>query len=282
MKYSVEKTISVRMTPGRAAQYLKKNYCNRPIRPTHVAYIRQLIRDGEFDHSHQGIAIDARGHLLDGQHRLTAIVAEGITVTMQLSKYKQVIDDPTSIRSIDIGSAPRSMRDILGISHAEVAVCRCVIDLFDEGVFLDYSRKSSPDKVARVHEALSNAGLFEALPKTNRRGRTSASVRVAVLARWLEAPEGAKADVVNQYSSWVIDDRQQLWPSMESVEKRIAKVLESGHKMPPIQIAMCVYEALNWASSAKRRTRIRTPEAGAVYAAVAEAFRPFESAVRGT
>ncbi len=72
----------VNVTPDMAREWLTKNNFNRPQRPDIVAdYVRQ-IRDGRWRRTHQEIAFTENGMLLDGQHRLFAIVETGIIVSM--------------------------------------------------------------------------------------------------------------------------------------------------------------------------------------------------------
>ncbi|MCL2623848.1 MAG: hypothetical protein FWD31_09295 [Planctomycetaceae bacterium] len=73
---------TINVTPDMAREWLLKNNFNRPQRPDLVAdYVRQ-IRDGRWRRTHQGIAFTENGTLLDGQHRLFAVVETGIAVPM--------------------------------------------------------------------------------------------------------------------------------------------------------------------------------------------------------
>ncbi len=72
----------VTVTPEMARQWLTQNRFNRAQRPDLVAdYVRQ-IREGRWRRTHQGIAFSENGTLIDGQHRLFAIVEAGIPVPM--------------------------------------------------------------------------------------------------------------------------------------------------------------------------------------------------------
>ncbi|MCL2624370.1 MAG: hypothetical protein FWD31_11970 [Planctomycetaceae bacterium] len=72
----------VYVTPQLAQQWLECNVFNRPFKQDVVdIYIRQ-IKSGLWRRTHQGVAFDTRGTLIDGQHRLMAIVNTGITVPM--------------------------------------------------------------------------------------------------------------------------------------------------------------------------------------------------------
>ncbi len=46
------------------------------------------MREGHWDTTHQGIAIASDGTLVDGQHRLLAIVESGVTVRMNVTFNK--------------------------------------------------------------------------------------------------------------------------------------------------------------------------------------------------
>lgn len=74
------------ITPEIAAKYLERNYKgNRKLSQRRVDYFVQLLRDGLFRTTHQGIGFDKDGNLIDGQHRLWAIVESGIGAEMQVT-----------------------------------------------------------------------------------------------------------------------------------------------------------------------------------------------------
>lgn len=65
------------ITPEVAEEYLQKNVHNRQIKLSKVKVIARDIVMGEYKLTHQGISFDEDGNLLDGQHRLKAIVLAG-------------------------------------------------------------------------------------------------------------------------------------------------------------------------------------------------------------
>lgn len=73
------------ITPEMASEWLKNNPNNRPINMRDVTAMINTIKAGRFVLTHQGIAFDEDGRLIDGQHRLTAIALAGIPVTMMVS-----------------------------------------------------------------------------------------------------------------------------------------------------------------------------------------------------
>ena len=77
-------TFVVDVTPELARQWLVNNNFNRPKNSETVAkYVRQ-IREGRWRLTHQGIALTKLGFLLDGQHRLWAIIECGVTLPMRI------------------------------------------------------------------------------------------------------------------------------------------------------------------------------------------------------
>nr|WP_157529458.1 hypothetical protein [Kibdelosporangium sp. MJ126-NF4] len=68
--------------PKTAEEILCYNTENRKIDRSTVELYSEAMKRGEWKLSHQGIAIDVDGILLDGQHRLAAVIKSGISVPM--------------------------------------------------------------------------------------------------------------------------------------------------------------------------------------------------------
>lgn len=103
--------VSVRMkiTPEDAAFLLEINAKNRPLDSRRVTRFADIIRRGEWKLTHQGIALSPEGEVLDGQHRLAAIVESGITVEIPVSQGSFDFD------VIDTGKN-RTAGDVLSIA----------------------------------------------------------------------------------------------------------------------------------------------------------------------
>lgn len=83
------------VTPQLAAHYLEDQRCNRPLNRRLVAHLATEIAAGRWRCTHQGIALDEEGLLVDGQHRLSAIVAAGIPCRILVSygvPWESVLD----------------------------------------------------------------------------------------------------------------------------------------------------------------------------------------------
>lgn len=116
-------TRTMLITPAIARKMLLHNGIspdqpNRHLRKTHVAFLAGMMLRGEWQLTHQGIAITRDGWLLDGQHRLYAIIESGVSVRMNVTQglSREAYD------AIDIGGSARTLADVLHARNNDVAV----------------------------------------------------------------------------------------------------------------------------------------------------------------
>lgn len=105
--------------PDLATTWLQRNVCNRPLRSATVnAYARQMTR-GEWLPIPQGLAFDTAGNLLNGQHRLEAIVQSGVTVRLMVTTGVPEKIQGKKVKPMDLmdTGAPRSVTDQLKVQH---------------------------------------------------------------------------------------------------------------------------------------------------------------------
>lgn len=99
------------ITPQTAAEYLSHNAPNnRRIKRAHVEMLARDMQSGEFKTTHQGIAFDKNGMLIDGQHRLQAVLMAGVPVKMVVSRNCET----TTLTSLDRGES-RTLHDAFTI-----------------------------------------------------------------------------------------------------------------------------------------------------------------------
>jgi hypothetical protein len=80
-------TVVEEITPEKAASFLLLNHeNNRRQRPGVVEMLAAQMMSGEWMLTHQGIAFDVDGKLIDGAHRLNAIIASGVTVRIMVTR----------------------------------------------------------------------------------------------------------------------------------------------------------------------------------------------------
>lgn len=172
------------ITPELATAYLATNKNNRPINNNLVKQMIRDIQSGSFALTHQGIAFDEEGNLVDGQHRLTAIVLAGKPVRMLVTRGMS----RDNSFAIDKGSK-RDLRDYIVFNNwfeddpvfrdnKTTAMVRC---LYRYG--LTYDRNPTDAEVLKLYEAFRDEIIlaFEATKGKASSGITGAT-RAAALA----------------------------------------------------------------------------------------------------
>jgi len=104
------------VTPETARRWLAVNQSNRPVSEEQVKRYAADMQSGNWKTTHQGIAFDRSGMLLDGQHRLRAIVRAG--VTLRLAVFRDC--DRESFDRLDTGKK-RTAADALAIDGMDSA-----------------------------------------------------------------------------------------------------------------------------------------------------------------
>lgn len=128
MKFYIEK-----ITPEMAIEYLKHNNVNRNISTHTVRKYADDMKNGAFQCNGEAIKFNKSGALVDGQHRLSAIVKSGVTVEMAVIRG---VDDSVSVYDLARG---RSLLDSI------------IIEGYDRDI-----ANNSYVAVARLHLYLTN------------------------------------------------------------------------------------------------------------------------------
>lgn len=100
----------MQVTPELAERWLTRNLKNRNIRPQTVARYARDMKAGKWHLDGSPIRFSADRALLDGQHRLAAIIEAGVTITTAVA----VGIDPAAQAVMDTGRA-RTAADMLAI-----------------------------------------------------------------------------------------------------------------------------------------------------------------------
>lgn len=199
----VETTIEY-ITPKKAAEYLEHNKLNRAIRSRHLELLIREMKAGNWKLTHQGIAFDEAGNLLDGQHRLTAVVLSGVTIQSMVTR-----DLPQqAARSIDT-QATRNYNDshvfdnkdrpaIFKNTRAQAAVRGLCRFAYKQHYQLINSQVDSLMAAWRDKlEALDRAAM-------RRTRNAGATINAAMLAALLNGED--EADIFSFYSVYMLGD----------------------------------------------------------------------------
>lgn len=140
------------ITPARAAELLASNIDNRNLRRDAVAAYARDITEGRWMVSGETIKLDYTGRLIDGQHRLTAVLEAGATVTELVVSGL----DPAVQRVIDVNirrSAADQLR-FLGVERNiyEVASAARIAISYERGFVTRYGT---------IRAAVSHAEIYD-------------------------------------------------------------------------------------------------------------------------
>lgn len=102
---------TVEVTPKKAEEWLQLNTQNRRVRARTVDFYAEQMRAGKWGLTGQPIIFSKKGELIDGQHRLHAVVQSGCTVKFTVAKNVE----NENFTKIDTG-INRSAGDILHIA----------------------------------------------------------------------------------------------------------------------------------------------------------------------
>lgn len=168
----------------------------RKFMPHKADEFARMIRAGDWILTHQGIAISDQGHLIDGQHRLRAIIATGCPVRMLVSRNVPHVDEVTGMKTIDAidrGSLRRvgQQLSLHGIANANqvAAISHGVLWLCAFGN--NRAQNLGSSSVASVRHVLDFYGehiVFTAQRRGSVKGFRKASVSAAVVFAMNVAP----------------------------------------------------------------------------------------------
>jgi hypothetical protein len=173
------------VTPAMARAMLECNTKNRRMRPSWVKFLARCITEDRWHVTHQGIAFNGDGTLLDGQHRLAAIVQANKPVKVMVTRGL----DCDAMYAID-GGKTRDICDIAGplglgldLGRDTVATARAMLASGVDPSKLNITREEVLQFITENQEAVAFANRVVA----KNTGVTHACVRGAVGRAWYTA-----------------------------------------------------------------------------------------------
>lgn len=192
----------IETTTPRIAQNIldSGNYKNRRLRPSVVERYSRMMLAGDWHLSPEAIVISNTGRLLNGQHRLSAVVKSGVTVQFLIIRGPN--DDVFAV--MDRG-AIRSIADALNADKAATEVARLFIRAStgaSGALTTDFEVAEVLKKIAPVHADLM------AFCNTRAVTFTSAPFRLAAIARMMRGDD--KEYILNLYRNLALADIEAL------------------------------------------------------------------------
>lgn len=141
IKHSIET-----ITPAMAEKWLENNPKNRSLRERRVNNLVRVIKKGQWQFNGDAIRIANDGSLIDGQHRLAAIMESKTPCESLVIRGLS----PDVMTTIDLG-ASRSMGDHLkihgykGCIYALAAAVTVCLQFKEDGSYTEMKEKFSPD-----------------------------------------------------------------------------------------------------------------------------------------
>ena len=173
----------IEITPAIATRWLDANEGNRRLDWNYIAQLARDMKGGRFACTHQGIAFDTLGRLIDGQHRLWAILEADIPVRMRVF-YNE---SPENTVHID-GNHPRRAADRMTLGRSlgtvradELATLRAMLG----GIAMATKRRTVHEEMPLLEqhrEAIHFA--HEHLPTTRPAGIANCMSRAVVARGW--------------------------------------------------------------------------------------------------
>lgn len=112
----------INVDPALAFRWLEGNTHNRPLNQAHVERLARDMKAGRWRLTHQGIAFDTTGLLIDGQHRLCAVIEADTSVRMRV-----FFNEPPDNRHVLDTGERRSNLHVLSITGQVGKLTTCLL-----------------------------------------------------------------------------------------------------------------------------------------------------------
>jgi hypothetical protein len=228
------------VTPELAKFWLTYNDTNRKVRKGNTEYFANLIEQGEFKLTHQGMAFEGSERnpkrLQDGQHRCLAIIKTGQPQQMMVSWNCP----PEMFACVDSG-AMRSFKDLHGWDNATIALVKAIREI----------AKTSSRRVrltlteAEVVTAAFGDQMDDLMEKANtsRKGISTASTKAVVCILMKQYPDRAD-EILNVYKALTNIHFNEMPQIVQRLYTRLIAI-EGGCDKARIERVLLSYAALN-------------------------------------
>jgi hypothetical protein len=155
------------VTPKMAREILARNTENRNLRPAYVRQLAAAMERGEWVLNGEPVQIAEDGMLLNGQHRLSAVVESGVTVQMVIIEGLAV----SARRTMDMGTR-RNLSDVLAlhgkIDTTNLAAVLGLLHRYRTGARVDFASRTAPTVPQALQLLEQEPGIEEAVTDARR------------------------------------------------------------------------------------------------------------------
>lgn len=143
---------TVFITPQMAVEFLEKNTSNRKVRTNHVKELSRDITNGHWDLNGEAIKISKRGEILDGQHRLHAILVAGVGIWTVL--ITNLADETRFTLDTNLRRTPTDHFRIAGVKSASnvAPLLGAVWQYLNGRAFTNHNRATQRDRQALLDQ----------------------------------------------------------------------------------------------------------------------------------
>lgn len=261
----VVKAEVVEITPQFAEFMLSCSSGNRNINRKRVSLYADAMKNGEWVENGESIIVSTTGNVIDGQHRLSAVVMAGCTISSLVVTIDRQLGDGllTAKRiPIDVGYN-RTVSDITGISKYDVSIVKMMMRLLEIG---GDKKSLDPSIIAERHGTM--VEYLRRVPANHVKMYATSPIHSALI---LSLYMGI--DLWDMYSNVLNKNYHKLTPIWSSWMRRV----ESSYRMPA-QTRNVTLFAATWvlasASGFGKVLRVGDP-----YDAIKEAVPYYESLV---
>lgn len=206
------------VTPELATKWLEKDkgiHHNRPLKSHKVMQYAKDMKEGRWLVNHQGIAFGPDGEILDGQHRLWAVLESGVSIEFLVTnnmavEAQRTVDDHIKRSAIDVLTIESGATGIVENLHAAIAN-----RMMHGNKHLQVpTRQETIAYLTRHFEAIDFT--IAAFGRKKVRGITRAPVLAPIARAWYSHPHDklnrfANILVTGDYEDKAVDDGPRRW-----------------------------------------------------------------------
>lgn len=169
----------VLVTPEIAKNWLESNTNNRNIRKVHLQNLVDDMQNDRWLYNGESIKFDVEGNLIDGQHRLFAVMLSGCSLPMLV-----VVNLPTlAQQTVDIGRARTTsdMAQLQGVKSSTVTAASAAIVLrYKNYPDIQWTNSNMPTKTTIINFITDNQERFEGVAAQSQAAYKNFGIRETV------------------------------------------------------------------------------------------------------